>query len=406
MKIKKLLRTLLALSLFISVSSCADSDDEVVKEVRIISGGPVGIYENFPTETEDQMNVELAVNLDQFTILQDIETTWSVEKLKYDVKEYSLDIGIDETDDTGYYLEPGKNGTTAYVALYDEGSYRIKYSVTNFIDMKTMEFIIINGTPDYPELHVALNIPENDDDQSSDYTGTFDIEVGSCDTTSDLLSHTLATEKLSDGWFNTGIKINPMEPFFINAGMRVKKVGDKDGVIVNDPAKIISVKSGGSVVSVFNDQIDIDPASSTVISLVDVKRIPLNNLFYVVNYWGNDGKREYYKYKIDKVAGSDLPVYVKFDGVGVYLAKMFIGNIGVKVNDTDSFVYFTTDGVRTASVDPKIRRPYPGVSFGHLIGKLGIDGRVFPIGANFSYKITQDKVTYIYDGKKFVKDKK
>ena len=84
----------------------------------------------------------------------------------------------------------------------------------------------------------------------------------------------------------------------------------------------------------------------------------------------------------------------------IYLAKIFIGSMGHRVIPNNYYVYFGPEGLDSPELDPKNNRDFPTLPYGFLIGKLGKNGKPFPIGNRYSYSYSNKIDIYEQDSNK------
>lgn len=403
-RVKSVISKIFIIYVFILVS-CSDNNDDSVNEIKLLNVGPVSSSDSFPVETKEQLNVEFAANVSQNSLTDELVSSWQIEKIKPDVLDVSLEtsaeniMAANEKND-GFFMEISEDGLKALVAFYERGSYRITYTVTNYSDTKSSEFIIKNGEPECRDLYVALNIPAERSDATTDYKGIFAIQTQSSDGTSDSISINL--DALRDSWYDTGLQIDPLRSFDLRAGILINSDETNKTVILSLP-QLLQLQRGSENALLSNEPIDIE---TDIVSLVQVdeKQLFSSALYASNQYWWNDGTQERYGFRDSMFYQADLPFQV-VSTEGAYLAKLFVGNIGIKPENSSAFIYFSLEGVRSSSVDPRNKRPYSGLPYGYLIGKIGAEGTVFPIGYAYSSQASNDLPVYSYDGKNFTKSR-
>ncbi len=402
MKIFKSVLLLIFISLF--YVSCADPENEI-GEVTILSVKPVGTHDIQPIETSDQLNVKVIAILDKLTDPALTTSTWLIEKIKYDVDDESLkseSIVSTEDSETAYFLEPSKDGLTAFISFYHHGSYRVTYSVTDFKVIKNYSIIIKNGEPEFPHLFLSLNIYENDKNKILEYRGAINLEVSSEDGKNTITD--LTVDKVGSSWYNTEILLNPLKSFTIKSGIPVVYDDNTNDIQLLSIDEILKISDESGELTEIKSQIDVT-GNKLTIDLRDKKSFILSDVYTVLHYWIKGEKVDEYKFLTKTIKGDEYPVFEEIEDKGVHSAKLFIGNIGVSYSNTRTFTYFSVEGLRKSFIDIKNMRPFPSLPFGYLVGKLGDSGTPFPIGASYEFIEKTSEPVYFYDGEKFVLNK-
>lgn len=399
--IKTALYFIIILVLFVS---CAEPEDSIV-EVNIISVLPVSLHDNHPVETPEQLNVKAVAVLDTAISSLNFVSTWEIEKIVMDVDDYSLkqsSVTVSEKSVSGFFIEQSSDGLTAYISLYEKGSYRVTYTLTDYNQFRTSSFIIKNGELYYPELFLSLNIFEDRNKKIDDLTGYVFVDVADDDRKDSLV---IPASSIKNSWYPTGVGINPMMSFSITSGIQTFKKDNTTDIVLLPIEKVIKVTDEKGEVDDIRTQIDVEGKKLEVDKLSDDILIH-SDIYSVLHYWIKGEKSDTYAFSNKTINEEFIPVFEAVDNPNAHSLKLFAGNIGVKYSNSPAFTYFSVDGLKNSFIDDsKSRRPFPTLPFGYLVGKLGSTGKPFPIGSFYNYHERLDLPVYYYDGEVFIEDK-
>lgn len=389
--------------------SCSGSTESETAALNIEELVPV-VVNNLPKETAEQVNVEVSARLDQAALGQEIIRRWELEKLNLDIRKKDLSVEegaeLEEIDRRSFFVDESEKYPDKIVTtLYEPGYYKVKYTLTNFVEEKVEELIIKNREPVCPELYVSLNIPFNPKDSSDDYFGDFHLSAGNIDLTADFVK--INFKDMMNGWYNTGIVVDPMKQFTVNSGIHVEK-------------KIKETEKITKEFIAFSDLIQISNREKEVFFVTDQLDIRKNNLGFSVNFINSDGGKTQYSFdscfyysiltwgtkdgkpffdtSFESLKNADFPFSLERRNNDVSLMSMFIGTAGIRLRHYGYAVCFSSEGIRSESIDPRGERPYPTLPYGYMLGKLGEKGTVFPIGKHFINEPWKIKNVYSYDG--------
>ncbi|HPO50364.1 MAG TPA: hypothetical protein PLO89_08590, partial [Spirochaetota bacterium] len=80
-----------------------------------------------------------------------------------------------------------------------------------------------------------------------------------------------------------------------------------------------------------------------------------------------------------------------------YLVKIFIGSVSQKVFSNDYYISFGPEGSDIEELDVKKKRDFTGLPYGYLLGRIGVDGAVFPVGISYYYSPSLIENIYYVD---------
>ncbi len=371
--------------------STAQTSKDNPLEIKDISVNAVA--NRAPKENEEQVNLELLGIMNEDNLNQDIDYKWYVEFLKPDIKEDATTLLYSNEDyddkqliesNNNYFIEvSNSNPLNALLSLYKAGYYKITLQAYYNNEIKASSVIIKSGEPKLPNLLVKVNIPESKDIQADNFKGKFYLKFNN-------ETIELNAKVIKDQWFDTGIQINPFLSFNIRALTHLIDLEK------NKPA------SNNSEDDSLKYLIDNEEEEITSYPII-LKNVINSKLFITKNkeiiwkegdtyisflIWKEaDSISDRFQY-IEKILNeSNKSLSINFNNT--YLAKIFVGSFGYKPDLNDYFIYFGPEGTNIDELDPNQKREIPALPFGYLIGKLGKEGKVFPIGETFSYEVKE-----------------
>lgn len=312
------------------------------------------------------------------------------------------DIVLQKEDkNPNYYLYLSNNPLNCMLSIFKAGYYKITLRAMNTKEIKEKSIILKVGETLVPELFLKLNIPplkqniDNSNDQNKEFIkGKIYIQIQDDFEQNEKIVK-IEGKNFINGWYNTHIKINPFYSFIITAGTHVVK--DEDNTLY-----ILSL--GKSKLPVGYDSIYFDfldkKMNTITTSPIVLKNFQKNSLLSIYKkgtkkweegdiyltylIWGlnSENKEEFLFY--EKVLNEkDKSINTYLDNK--FLVKIYIGSIGVISKNNNFFIFFSPEGLSTDELDTKKEREISGLPFGYLLGKLGEDGKIFPIGYTYTY---------------------
>ncbi len=400
-KIKQISIYIIIIYLFIN---CSTPQHDEKKDVEVNDITINEVSNRTPVVNLNQVDLELLASVNEENFKQDIEYNWEVEYLKLDIESDSSlytsnNVQNKENSLTNKYLEgyylldvSKKNPLNALLSIYQEGFYRVTLKTSGSSNLKEYSVVVKIGEPPLPNLFVKVNIPKLDKLNKSDYIGKFYFSINNNEL-DDSEIHELNATEMQDKWFNTGLIINPFDSFNIVAGTHV----------LNDNLKSIVSALNNKNFSEFDSiTYSLDNSELENISLTPliIKGNNHNNFkikksgtkswlkgdVYISLLTWKDDNSKYDKFIYSKKILNSFNTQFIANLKGVYLSKVFIGSFGHKVPYNNYYIYFGPEGTNLDELDPNNNREYPGLPYGYLLGRLGNDGKVFPISNNFKYE--------------------
>jgi hypothetical protein len=348
-----------------------------------------------PRESEFQVDLELKAIVSDTNLKQDIQYKWIIEYVKLDIKDdLTGDISSTGSKTSNYFfIDVDKNPLNAILSVYKEGYYKISLSASNVSDTKFYSIMVRIGDPIFPNLYVKFNLPKLKKANKTDFKGQFYIGLNNGKYKSKMNITEIKADDVLDGWYKTGMTVNPFESFYMETGTHV---------IDGKPQYICSINKKDIPKEVDNLVYDFQGIKEKQISssLLVIKDINANSILTIYNNgkdkwdrgemflsclaWGYDenGKDQflYFENKLNN-ANRIITNYLNKK----YLVKIFIGSIGIKLFNNDYYIFFGPEGIESDEFDSQKQRDIPGLPYGYLIGKLGENGTEFPIGNGYSY---------------------
>ncbi len=434
----KILVFIFLLFLFILLS-CSTNEKEEEKPIVIEKIELLPSLNRTPKVSFFQTDIELVGRMALENLNQDIFYEWEIEEIKIDIQSNlnsdnsekkikkdnkaldatgdNKDLSSDKLDEEegiikkvsnlekenkeiSYYLYTSNNPLNCMLSIFKPGYYKISLRAMNTKEIKEKSVILKAGDPLLPELFLKLNIPipnknnDNSTDKNNNIKGKIYIQL------QDQLQKNEKIIKIEgkdfiDGWYNTKIRINPFYSFKITAGTHIVE-GD-DNVLYLASLGKLSLPVGYD--NIYFDFIDKKMNNITTSPIV-LKNFQKNNLLTIYKkgtkkwkegdiyltylIWGlNNEKKEEFLFYENVLNETNKTISTYLDNK--FLVKVYIGSIGVKAKNNNFFLFFSPEGLEVDDIDTKKEREIPGLPFGYLIGKLGEEGRVFPVGSSYTY---------------------
>ncbi len=387
------------------IFACSNEKDNKKNPITIKNINVTQAVNRTPKESDYQVDLALTGVMSDANINQDIQYDWTVEYLKMDIQsEASLnkDAVSQQTPPNAnknylkgcYFLDISKDPLNTMLSVYKPGYYKVTLQASNADETKEYPIIIKAGEIDYPTLFVKLNVPDSDlNNRADNLKGKFFINVANNVNGSNTLEVDAAN--LKNGWYDTKLTIDPFASFTINAGTH----------IVNGSASISSINGN------FNYYFNPDKKNPVTSSPIVLKNIDEAGPIFISNSDGkwqngeiyasfllwntNSGNKDQFSY-FEKVLNNDTGA-ISADLNNAYIAKIFIGSLGIKSLAGKYFVYFGPEGTDVEELDPKNLRDFTGVPYGCLLGRLNSDGNPFQIGNSFIYSYNKKIAVYSQD---------
>ena len=227
---------------------------------------------------------------------------------------------------------------------------------------------------------------------TNNYTGKFYLKKFPKDQSNSSDFSELHAKEMRDDWYDTGIVVNPFEPFKIIAGTHILNDTSQNISSVINNKELYGYDSIGYQLN--NEEMKYFSFSPLIIKGNNYKKILINktgsttwlkgNLYISFLMWKDDNT-EYDKFIYLKREINQNNTKINTNLNGSYLTKVFIGSFGHKMPFNNYYLYFGPEGANLDELDPKNTREYPGLPYGFLLGKLGEEGTVFPISNEFVY---------------------
>ena len=408
---EKLSRFLASLLLIFVLFCCSTSEEDEEAPIQLQGITMTSAVSRAPSESAYQQDVEFFLKVSEKNLKQDISYTWYVEEVEMDIRlpENEDDLTADDytaaTKSGSYFIEKSGNPLDVMISFYKEGFYKVTVVAGNLIETQQKSVIIKVGEPEFPTLQYKFNFPQTDL-TADDFAGGFYCSyTGAADDESNDVVTFVPARDIAAGWFDTKIHFNPFSSFSITTGTHV--------VEYNKSQHIVSLGNNSLLAGVDGLYYDTDKTkmNDILISPVLLKNIKSDWTFKIYRkgsavwtdgtvrvsslMWGTDEHDNPVFESVDNVLDSEhtsltIALHSKF------LAKMFIGSMGYKVPNNEYRVYFSPDGIDSNEFDIKKEREYPGLPYGHLIGRLGRTGKTFPIGVGYSYSSIDTTPIYEY----------
>ncbi len=404
---------------FIIIGCSSDQTNEeapiVIHEISVNQ-----VLNRAPKENDFQIEIELLGTVNEENLKQDIQYEWFIEYLKLDITDNSLSAQSIKEDATGdielnnieiylegcYFLEISKNPLSAMLSIYKPGYYKITMQASNINETKEYSIILKTGDPILPTLNVKVNIPKMEKAKPNDFKGEFYLAFNN---TKDKLKVKdiigLNAKEIIDDWYDTGYSIDPFLSFNIQTGTHVL---DSKPIYLCSLGNCIAPIQFDDIVYSFEGKEkksitfspivlrDFGKNNTFTIAKMGDKKWAKGNIFISYLIWGiNEDKKDEFIFFEKTLNNENNSIDTNFNNK--YLAKIFIGSFGHRVNLNEYYVYFGPEGTDTEELDPKNNRDYTGLPYGYLLGKLGKDGNVFPIGSTYSYIHNNSLKIYIQD---------
>lgn len=401
------------LIIFSILFGCSTAEEDEEAPIQLISISAIPVSGRGPSETADQQDMELFLKVSEKNLQQDIIYNWYVEEIPLDIDSYKDGIDVSSDEDvtkmsnySNFFLEKSKSPLNVMLSIYKPGYYKISVVASNLIETKQKSIIIKVGSPDFPTLRYSFNFPKNDL-TSDDFVGGFIVKyTGSVNNENNGEQKFIEAKDIGSTWFDTGVAFNPLTSFSITTGTHV--------VEYNKEKHIVSLGKNNLLAGVDGFYYDTNKSKNldVLLSPVLLKNIQSDFIFKLYKkgssswadgsifvsslMWGVDEYENPLFECVEKTLSKDkteveIPVNNKF------LAKVFIGSMGHKVPNNEYKVYFSPDGIDSNEYDLKKERPFQGLPYGHLVGKLGENGKVFPVGVKYVYSNTQNAPIFGYD---------
>lgn len=407
---KIFIRSILIFILLYALLSCATSEKSKDTPIIINEVHAKVTDNNQPKESEFQVNVMLSAILGKDNEGKDLFYEWKIKPVKLDIdgQDNTSAVGSENSDsnEKTYFLEVSKNPLEGMISFYKEGYYKISLTVSNTNETKTNSLILKIGNPEFPDLYLKLNTPPYDEtSDSGEYKGGIYFNNSSVKNKSTGDIKFINSKDVFDKWYKTDYKINPFNTFTINSGTHI---------ILKNQTKMISSfskNSTGQNYDVIQYDLDGGKTNQVKISPILLNNLNSNNLLSIYKSpivwykgeiflsflsWGynDDGNDEFIFFEKSLTeTNKTVTTYLN----NKYLMKVFIGSIGKKIFNNGYYVYFGPEGTDTEELDPLKTRDVLTLPYGYLLGKLGKNGKVFPIGNLYTYTNTQSIPIYVLD---------
>lgn len=401
--------------LLLLLSSCTVSNSNLESESTVLGIRPSVSTRAVPRESAFQVELELKGVVNEAALSNnEIRYNWSVEQLKHDISESYTKTKGDQSSDKYEYkapnflLESTKEGLNCYLSIYEAGYYKVTLSSKSGLFTSKSSVILKIGSPTLPELYTKVNIPSLKDGEKRDYRGRFFLKVeGELNT----INTELKASELKDDWYNTEIKINPFSSFNILSGTHIGSYLDNEGQVISTLYSLGRESSGKNAANITyslnrenkSKELTLSPLlfsqddGISSITIVKDNKTGWNNTIYLTLLnWGFD-KRKREKFSFIELTLSDRTPKKLISLKDYFLSKLFIGSYGHRLLPNRYFVYFSPEGVNSKDFDLANRREIPGLPYGYLLGKLGEQGKPFPIGHHFSYYYSDNTPIYYLD---------
>lgn len=397
---------LIILLIFIIMGCSNPQSDDNDKNIGVKDITVNKVSNRSPVENSNQIDLELLAYNRENDLNHENDYKWYIEYLKLDIdNNFSAEdkFKIEDVEDKlsinkyleGYYfLDVSKsNPLNALLSIYKEGFYKITVKSENSNNAYEYSVIVKVGEPSLPNLFVKVNMPKIAKLVNQDFIGKFYLSFYNYNQaiTSEIIE--LKADQMQDDWFDTGIRINPLESFKIIAGTHILNGNIKSiSSIINN-----SNSSEANSIEYISNNEEAKSFSSTPIIIkgnnhnnLTIKKSGTKSWFkgslYISCLTWKDDDSEYDKFiSFEKLLNEvDSEVLINLDNI--YLSKIFIGSFGHKFPFNNYYIYFGPEGTNLTELDPKNERDFPALPYGSLLGRLGKDGEVFPISNYYNFE--------------------
>ncbi len=412
----RLVRIIFFILLFIFLFNCSTVDNEeapiVIEDIKILK-----TESRTPRVGDYQCDLELRAAMSEDNRSQDIDYKWIVEDLKTDI--ISNDYESDRTSDLlisnykkdFYFIDVSNNPLVSMLSIYSPGYYKLTLIASNINETKSKSVIIKVGKPEKKNLYFKFNIPEQsvvEGDKTDLFKGKFYCSFYNQKERPKLLEDSIIdinASKLASGWSDTGIKVDPFDSFGIDTGSFVIKDGkeyslgsisktvfgdtgeikydfkETKGRAVRTSPLILSKLASGEIFSIYKDKF----------TKWDRGALYVDFLIWGYDEDGNDA----FNFVEKNINEANEVVTSYFDNK--YLVKIFIGSVSQKVFSNDYYISFGPEGSDIEELDVKKKRDFTGLPYGYLLGRIGVDGAVFPVGISYYYSPSLIENIYYVD---------
>lgn len=419
---KKFIRYIVIILL---LSSCAVSNNNLESESAVLGIRPAVSNRVVPRESAFQVELELNGVVNEAALENsEIYYDWSVEELALDIKDSFSEKIADQSADResievpNFLIEPAKNRLNCYLSLYEPGYYKVTLNSQSGVFTTKSSIILKVGEPKMPELYTKVNIPPQENLNASGYRGGFFLDIKG-----EQLAErfTLKASTLKDGWHNTGIALDPFSSFTLLAGTHIATYQDGEENTISTLYSLGRESSGnltGNLKYSFSgseegEEFTLSPLlfsekkrRNAVAVYKDSKTSWEGTVYLTLLTWGLDNKgHEKFNSKELHISNSSPRRILNLNNY--FLAKLFAGSYGHKIANGNAnsannyFVYFSPEGVNSRDFDLDNKRDIPGLPYGYLLGRLGEQGKTFPIGRMFSYYYSDTTPIYVLKNNKF-----
>jgi hypothetical protein len=377
------------------------------------SFGVESITPYFVDSNGDEMRFEFQANLIEDSYIQELSQSWEIEKISLEnypfhsmnsnKKNQILENSIN--NDFVYETKNDEDGKISAL-FYKPGYYKVSYSITDYAVTQKKDLILKVGNVEFPELYLSLNIPPEEKDVSNDYIGSFEIFAGNIDVTADYIDIKLAEMKSS--WYNSKIKINTTKQFEIKSGISFSIENKEDDTVIK---KFVAFSDfiqiqGKDTYEYFNNK-EIDITNYPI--EVSIKKHLINdnddilystkNPFYfsILNFFDDVEGKSFFESLYGTFDLDKFPYKFEKANKNIISSNLFIGTSGIYFRKSKYTVCFSSDGIISEVVDSDKKRPFPTYPYGYLLGRLGQNGKVFPVGKYFLSDLKKMDNFYIYD---------
>lgn len=405
-------RILLFFICIVFILACSSEEDKERSDFGVKNITP---YFSGIDPESNEVKFEFQANLNDKIHSEVFFQNWEIEKISlenYEFYSQNLDKDLRKlenklTDCDFIYESKNDDLSKNSAVFYKPGYYRISYSITDYVDTQKKDLILKIGDVDIPELYFLLNVPTNDEDVSDDYIGYFEISANNIDVTADYIDIKLAD--LRKSWYNSKIKIDSMKQFVINSGIHVDTKNEK-GEIISKEFMYISdfIQLQGKDSSVFFNNEEINLTNYPIEVLMKKRSFASNmeNVFYstknsiyfsLLKFFEEAEGKCFFESSYDTFDLQRFPYKFEKNGKNIVSSSLFVGTAGIHFRKSNYTVCFSSDGIISEVVDSDKKRPYPAYPYGYLFGRLGKNGRVFPVGKYFLSELKKIDNFYVYD---------
>ena len=397
----------------IFILACSSEENKEKNDFGVKNITPY--FSGIDTES-NEIIFEFQANLNDKTYSQDFFQSWEMEKISLEKYEFYSSQNMDEDLRVlenklidSYFIPESQNDVLSKISavFYKPGYYKISYSITDYVDIQKKDLILKIGDVDIPELYFLLNVPACDEDVSDDYMGHFEISANNIDMTADYIDIKLADFKKS--WYNSKIKIDSLKQFVINSGIHVDTKNEKGELVSKEFMGIsdfIQIQSKDLSVFFNNEEINL---TNSPIEVSIKKQLPVfntENIFYstknsiyfsILKFFEKAEGKPLFESSYDTFDLRQFPYKFEKNGKNIVSSSLFVGTAGIRFEKSNYTVCFSSDGIVSEVVDADKKRPYPAYPYGYLFGRLGENGRVFPVGKYFLSELKKIDNFYVYN---------